>query len=82
MTLQPLPSAKRLHNYGKSPCLMGKPWKTHYFDWAIFYVAFCMFTISGNGKTQSEAIELHECHQVFPGAMNQEKHKAYSLEMA
>ena len=53
MTLQPLPSGKRLHNYGKSPCLMGKPWKIHYFDWAIFYVAFCMFTISGNGKTPS-----------------------------
>jgi len=27
---------KRLHNYGKSPCLMGKFMKIHYFDWAIF----------------------------------------------
>jgi hypothetical protein len=26
-----LPSGKRLHNYRKSPCLMGKSWKIHYF---------------------------------------------------
>ena len=24
------------HNYRKSPCLMGKSWKIHHFDWAIF----------------------------------------------
>ena len=31
-----LHSGKRLHNYGKSPFLMGKSMNINYFDWAIF----------------------------------------------
>ena len=39
-----LPSGKRLHNYGK----IHHFWWVNYFDWAIFYVAFCRFTRPGH----------------------------------
>ena len=32
-------------NWKVLPCLMGKSWKIHYFDWAIFQFAFCMFLL-------------------------------------
>ena len=35
-----IPSGKRLHNYGKSPCLMGKST----ISTGPFSIAFCMFT--------------------------------------
>jgi hypothetical protein len=31
-----IPSGKQPHNYGKSPGLLGKSMKIHYFDWVIF----------------------------------------------
>ena len=37
-----LPSGKHTKNYEQSPCYIAGYF--NYFDWAIFHVAFCMFT--------------------------------------
>ena len=34
--------------------------KTHYFDWAMFYVAFCMFTRPGHFNLEANQLQHHQ----------------------